>query len=68
MSQGDIFAVTPSTSATLLKASGAIGGAGDITLLTNDVSPHGTGYKILFTCAGADAGRTLPLQVLRLAI
>jgi hypothetical protein len=61
MSQGDIFAITPTTSATLLKASGAIGGAGDITLLTNDVSPHGTGYKILFTCAGADAGRTFTI-------
>ena len=61
MSQGDIFAITPSTSATLLKASGAIAGAGDITLLTNDVSPHGTGYKILFTCAGADAGRTFTI-------
>ena len=61
MSQGDIFAITPTTSATLLKASGAIAGAGDITLLTNDVSPHGTGYKILFTCAGADAGRTFTI-------
>ena len=61
MSQGDIFAITPSTSATLLKASGAIGGAGDITLLTNDVSPFGTGYKILITCAGSDAGRTFTI-------
>ena len=54
MSQGDIFAITPSTSATLLKTAGAIGGAGAITLLTNDISPHGAGYKLLFTSAGND--------------
>ena len=52
MSRGDIFAITPSTSATLLKTAGSISGAGDITLLTNDVSPFGTGYKLLFTSAG----------------
>ena len=61
MSQGDIFAITPTTSATLLKAAGAIAGAGDITLLTNDVSPFGTGYKILITWAGSDAGRTFTI-------
>ena len=61
MSQGDIFAITPSTSATLLRAAATIAGAGDITLLTNDVSPHGTGYKILITCAGSDAGRTFTI-------
>mgnify|MGYP006908231030 CR=1 FL=1 len=61
MSRGDIFAISPSTSATLLKAAGTISGAGDITLLTNDVSPFGTGYQILFTCAGNDAGRTFTI-------
>lgn len=54
--QYDIWAITPSTSATLLKAAASIAGAGDITLLTNAVSPHGTGYKLLFTSAGNDAG------------
>jgi len=31
----DIWAVTPSYSATLYRAAAAIGGAGDITLVTN---------------------------------
>ena len=61
MATSDIWAITPSTSATLLRAAATISGAGDITLLTNDVSPYGTGYKILFTCAGADAGRTFTI-------
>ena len=61
MATSDIWAITPSTSATLLRAAASIAGAGDITLLTNDVSPYGTGYKILFTCAGADAGRTFTI-------
>lgn len=61
MSSSDIWAITPSTSATLLRAAATIAGAGDITLLTNDVSPHGTGYKILITCAGLDAGRTFTI-------
>ena len=61
MATSDIWAITPSTSATLLKTAGSISGAGDITLLTNDVSPYGTGYKILFTCAGTDAGRTFTI-------
>ena len=61
MSRGDIFAITPSTSATLLKTAGTISGAGDITLLTNDVSPFGTGYKLLFTSAGDDRGITFTI-------
>ena len=61
MATSDIWAITPSTSATLLRAAATISGAGDITLLTNDVSSYGTGYKILFTCAGADAGRTFTI-------
>lgn len=61
MATSDIWAITPSTSATLLKAAGAIAGAGDITLLTNDVSPYGTGYKLLFTSAGNDAGITFTI-------
>ena len=61
MATSDIWAITPSTSATLLKAAGAIAGAGDITLLTNDVSPYGTGYKLLFTSVGNDAGITFTI-------
>ena len=48
----DIWAVTPSYSATLFRAAAAISGAGDITLLTNQPLDNGAGYKILFTCAG----------------
>ena len=48
----DIWAVTPSYSATLFRAAASIGGAGDITLLTNQPLDNGAGYKILFTCAG----------------
>ena len=61
MSKGDIFAITPSTSATLLKTAASISGAGAVTLLTNDVSPSGTGYKLLFTSAGNDSGRTFTI-------
>ena len=61
MSKGDIFAITPSTSATLLKTAASISGAGAVTLLTNDVSPSGTGYNLLFTSAGDDRGITFTI-------
>ncbi|MHC4857731.1 MAG: hypothetical protein ACYTBY_08065 [Planctomycetota bacterium] len=61
MATSDIWAITPSTSATLLRAAATISGAGDITLLTNDVSPYGTGYKLLFTSVGNDAGITFTI-------
>jgi hypothetical protein len=61
MATSDIWAITPSTSATLLRAAATIAGAGDITLLTNDVSPYGTGYKLLFTSVGNDAGITFTI-------
>ena len=61
MATSDIWAITPSTSATLLRAAASIAGAGDITLLTNAVSPYGTGYKLLFTSAGNDAGITFTI-------
>lgn len=60
--QGDIWAITPSTSATLLKAAASIAGAGEIELLTTDVSPNGTGYKLLFTSAGDDSGITFTIR------
>ena len=61
MATSDIWAITPSTSATLLRAAASIAGAGDITLLTNDVSPYGTGYKLLFTSVGNDEGITFTI-------
>jgi hypothetical protein len=61
MSSSDIWAITPSTSATLLRAAASISGAGAVTLLTNDVSPYGTGYKIAITSAGDDTGITFTI-------
>jgi hypothetical protein len=60
--QGDIWAITPTTSATLLRAAASIAGAGALTLLTNDISANGTGYKLLFTSAGNDSGITFTIQ------
>ena len=57
----DIWAVTPSYSATLFRAAGTIGGAGDITLLTNQPLDNGAGYKILFTCAGDATAATFTI-------
>jgi len=57
----DIWAVTPSYSAELYRAAAAIGGAGDITLLTNQPLDNGAGYKILFTCAGDATAATFTI-------
>jgi hypothetical protein len=59
--QGDIWAITPSTSATLLRAAASIADAGALTLLTTDVSANGTGYQLLFTSAGDDSGITFTI-------
>ena len=50
----DIWAITPSVSATLLRAAAAVSGAGALTLLTNEVAPNGCGYKIVITTTGDD--------------
>lgn len=60
--QGDIWAITPSTSATLLRAATSIAGAGALTLLTNNVSISGTGYKLVFTSSGNDSGITFTVS------
>jgi hypothetical protein len=60
--QGDIWAITPSTSATLLRAATSIAGAGALTLLTNNVSISGTGYKLVFTSTGNDSGITFTVS------
>jgi hypothetical protein len=59
--QGDIWAITPSTSATLLRAAASIAEAGAVTLLTNDVAANGAGYKLLFTSVGDDSGITFTI-------
>jgi len=61
MSSSDIWAITPSTSATLLRAAASVSGAGALALLTNDVSPYGTGYKIGITSADDDTGITFTI-------
>jgi hypothetical protein len=48
----DIYAITPTYSATLFRAAAAIAGAGDITLITNQPLDNGAGYQPIFTCAG----------------
>ena len=58
---GDIWAVTPSTSATYYRAAASIAGAGALTLLTQDAGPNGIGYKVRFTSAGNDAGITFTI-------
>ena len=58
---GDIWAVTPSTSATYYKAAASIAGAGALTLLTQDAGPNGVGYKVRFTSAGDDQGITFTI-------
>ena len=58
---GDIWAVTPSTSATYYRAAATITGAGALTLLTQDAGPNGVGYKVRFTCAGDNEGITFTI-------
>lgn len=58
---GDIWAVTPSTSATYYRAAASIAGAGALTLLTQDAGPNGVGYKVRITSAGNDAGITFTI-------
>jgi hypothetical protein len=58
---GDIWAVTPSTSATYYRAAATIAGAGALTLLTQDAGPNGVGYKVRFTCAGDNEGITFTI-------
>ena len=60
-SNGDIWAVTPSTSATYYRAAASISGAGALTLLTDDAGPNGVGYKVRFTSAGDDSGDTFTI-------
>jgi len=58
---GDIWAVTPSTSATYYRAAASIAGAGALTLLTQDAGPNGVGYKVRITSAGDDRGITFTI-------
>jgi hypothetical protein len=59
--RADVWAVTPSTSATHYRAADSIAGAGELTLLTNEAGENGIGYKVLFTSAGDDSGITFTI-------
>ena len=61
MSISDVWAITPSTSATLYRAAASISGAGALTLLTNDAGVNGIGYKVRFTSAADDSGDTFTI-------
>ena len=58
--QYDVWAITPSTSAVLLRAAASFP-AGPATLLTNEVAQNGCGYKLIFTSAGDDSNRTFTI-------
>ena len=66
-SNGEIWAVTPSTSATYYRAAASISGAGALTLLTDDAGPNGVGYKVRFTSAGDDSGDTFTIVCITVA-
>jgi hypothetical protein len=58
--QTDVWAITPSTSATLLRAAASFT-AGAATLLTNQVEQNGCGYKLVFTSSGNDSNKTFTI-------
>ena len=57
----DIYAITPTYSATLFRAAAAIAGAGAITLITNQPLDNGAGYQPIFTCAGDATAATFTI-------
>lgn len=57
----DIWAITPNADDGSLRANASIAGAGLLTLITGNVSPYGTGYKIAITSAGNDSGITFTI-------
>lgn len=54
----DSWAINPAPDDDSLRVNASIAGAGALTLITGDVSPYGTGYKIGITSAGDDTGIT----------
>jgi hypothetical protein len=64
MIQGDVWAITPSTSDVLLRAAAAVTGTAPITLalIKNDVANNGCGYKIVITTTGVDTGITFTVK------
>ena len=61
MSTSDVWAITPSTDDDRYRADASISGAGALTLITQDAGVNGIGYKVEFTSAGNDSGRTFTI-------
>ena len=59
--QYDIWAINPDPDDDSLRANASIAAAGALTLITGNVSPYGTGYKIGITSAGNDSGITFTI-------
>jgi hypothetical protein len=57
----DIWAINPDPDDDSLRANASIAAAGALTLITGNVSPYGTGYKIGITSAGDDTGITFTI-------
>jgi len=57
----DIYAITPTFSATLFRAAAVIGGAGAVALITNQPLDNGAGYQPIFTCAGDATAATFTI-------
>jgi hypothetical protein len=57
----DIWAINANPDDASLRANASIAAAGALTLLTGNVSPYGTGYKIAITSAGDDSGITFTI-------
>jgi hypothetical protein len=57
----DIWAITPAPDDDSLRVNASIAAAGVLTLITGNVSPYGTGYKIGITSAGNDSGITFTI-------
>jgi hypothetical protein len=57
----DIWAINPDPDDDSLRANASIAAAGALTLITGNVSPYGTGYKIGITSAGNDSGITFTI-------
>lgn len=56
--QTDNYAITYGVNDAKLRAAADILGVGALDLLTTEVGPYGSGYKLAFTSAGLDAGIT----------
>ena len=57
----DIWAINPDPDDDSLRTDASIAAAGALTLITGNVSPYGTGYKIGITSADDDTGITFTI-------